>query len=587
MIASPFVSVSNRSLPASGRRALMAGICVSTLVMGACSGGDKPIAEEITVETASLGLSKADESALSQYFSITPRPGTEAETLQLLTELGLGESAEIDATRVIDGSTVTYTDWTATEEDSVFKAESFTLIGLHEMDDRPTFDKMVINGLVAEEFEEISGERQAVATARLNELTVVSPSPDLAESLAALVRGQDGADLRDSDAADNLTVGGSFKAMHLDGLSIDVAENDRSGTVTIKQVIVGNDAETERMDLVVESVDFDWAGSPAGQQETGGFSLKMDGVTALGVDVSQGAGSEFQNPVPIGLFANVVSPSGNLPYRQIDLGAVDLKTALFDLTTEGLEADSETKGSETTLRSVLSPTEITLKNISGTPLAAHMQALRENGLDVITLKGSQTMTLDRMQDRLVVSDARFELDEGLRTRCDYSVQGVQAAADSLEESGAKPPVFKADSEETREADIDAFIRDSEAYSAAQAEANKLIKLEGLTCDIQDLTDNSLVDRGYAVASAVTGSPVAVLKGGAKTMIALGSMTARTEFERDMMDIAGSGLIDFIDSPGQTLTITVAPDEPVSLTDVMGESGANPSIKPLGLKVEVQ
>jgi hypothetical protein len=115
----------------------------------------------------------------------------------------------------------------------------------------------------------------------------------------------------------------------------------------------------------------------------------------------------------------------------------------------------------------------------------------------------------------------------------------------------------------------------------------LIKLEGLNCDIQDVADNSLVERGYEVASAITGKSVPVLKGGAKTMIALGSLTAQSEFQRDLMDTVGSGLIDFIDNPGQTMTITMAPEQPVSITSLTGEDGNEPSIQPLNLTVEVQ
>ena len=96
-----------------------------------------------------------------------------------------------------------------------------------------------------------------------------------------------------------------------------------------------------------------------------------------------------------------------------------------------------------------------------------------------------------------------------------------------------------------------------------------------------------MERGYQVASAITGRSVPVLKGGAKTMIALGSLTAQSEFQRDLMDTVGSGLIDFIDTPGQTMTITMAPTDPVSILSMVGTDGAEPSIKPLNLSVEVR
>lgn len=570
--------------PVTLRKTLLAGFCVSALVMAACSGGDKPVAEEITVDAPSLELTSADETALSRHFAIRPRSGSEADTLALLAALELGDGADIEATRVIDGSTVTYTDWRTTDEDSVFTADTMTLTGLHELDGRPTFDKMVISNLKAEEFEEEAGVRDKVADASVDELIIVGPSPDMAQSLAQLVRGEDGADLRDSDAANDITVEGSFRAMRLDNLVVDVTEDGNAGKATIKQIVVGNDIDDERMDLVVETVDFDWDGDAAGSE---GLTLKMDGLTALGLDTSKGKDFSMGG---LGMFGNIaatMSPTARLPYRQIDLGKLDMKMAMFELTTDGFEADSETKGDETTLRSVLSPMVLTLKDATGTPFAPYMEALSENGLDEITMRGSQTMTLNSKTDRMVISDARMEFDEGLRTRCDYAIQGTNAAARALEASGIEPPVLDLDDEATRDADLDAYFEQVEAYGLAQAEANKLIKIESLDCDIQDIPGNSLVERGYKVAAEITGKPVAVLKGGAKTMIALGSLTASSEFERDLMDTVGTGLIDFIDAPGQTLSITMSPEVPVSITALTGEAGTEPSIKPLGLEVEVR
>jgi hypothetical protein len=342
------------------------------------------------------------------------------------------------------------------------------------------------------------------------------------------------------------------------------------------------------MDLVLESFSFDWANA-ANSDET--FDLKMDGLTVMGLDTAQlgepvlpGAGltTSFMNGFMTGL-----SPSATPPYRQIDLGNVDLTSSIFDLVTDGFEADSEIKGDTTILRSVFSPMLLTLKDLSDTPLAPYMDVLRENGLAEITFKGSSTTTFDRNADRVSFTDNRSEIDEGLRTRCDYSLMGLAAAAQAMDASGAKVPVFDYTDENNGQDAFETYMAETEAYNAAQAEANKLIKLEGLNCDIQDVADNSLVERGYEVASAITGKSVPVLKGGAKTMIALGSLTAQSEFQRDLMDTVGSGLIDFIDNPGQTMTITMAPEQPVSITSLTGEDGNEPSIQPLNLTVEVQ
>lgn len=561
----------------------MVGFAASALLMGACSSGDKADIPEISVEAASLELSKADQTALSRYFEVKPRSGSEATTMDLLTALELDSETSTQAVREIDGSNVTYTNWSAEHDGSVVKADQVRLIGLHEVDGRPTFDKMIVNDLRAEDFED-EGQVKTVE-ASLGEMTVVSPSPNLAQSLARLLRGEAGADVTNNDTVSDMSDNQSFGALHLQDLTATAFEDGQEGTLSIAQVVVGNNKSDERLDLIIETVDFDWLdGGPGGS-----FDLEMDGLTLLGLNTSSDAKNSLPTPNMgiIGTYMQVLSPSGTMPYRQIDLGKLNLKSRIFDLTTEGFEGDSETTGSKTTMRSVLSPMVITFKDAAGTPVAPYMDVLRENGLAEITMKGSQTMTLDRKDDRMVVSDARLEIDEGLRTRCDYAVQGMMASAEYMKAQGLSTPTLHIDGNKAQEADFDRYMADMEAFRLAQTEANKRIKIESLNCDIQDVAGNSLVDRGYKVAAEVTGKPVAVLKGAAKTMIALGSLTARSEFERDMMDTVGSGLIDFIDTPGQTMTVTMAPETPVSITALTGQDGSEPTIKPLGLSVKVQ
>jgi len=550
--------------------------------MGACSGGDKVPAEEITVEAASLGLTNADETQLSQHFAVELRGGTEADTLTLLSAAGFDDATYGE--RMIDGSTVIYTDWTASNDEATMRAARVEMIGLNETTDGATLDKLVLKGMDVEGFEGEGDDREKVIDATVGELVVVKPSPAMFASLSDVMMARD----TSSDVATDFSGGEDFRALRVEDMAANVMEDGNRGTLALKQVVVGNDTDNGMMDIVLETLSFDWASTMEPDEM---FDLKMDGLTVMGLDMTQlsdpvlpGAGltASFMNGFMSGL-----SPSATPPYRQIDLGNVDLTSSIFDLTTDGFEADSEVKGDATVLRSVFSPMLLTLKDLSDTPVAPYMDVLRENGLAEITFKGSSTTTFDRRADRVSFTDNRSEIDEGLRTRCDYSLIGLAAAAQAMDASGVTAPVFDYTDSDNTEESFETYLADSEAYAAAQAEANKLIKLEGLNCDIQDVPGNSLVERGYKVASAITGKPVPVLKGGAKTMIALSSMTAQSEFQRDLMDIVGSGLIDFIDTPGQTMTITMAPEQPVAITSLTGEDGTEPSIRPLNLSVEVQ
>lgn len=555
-------------------------------MMAACSGGDKVPAEEITVAAASLGLTSADESQLSDHFVIKSRGGVEADTQTILTAAGFDGATY--GNRIITGSTVVYTDWTAANDDATMRADRIELIGLNETSDGPTLDKLVVSQMQIEGFDDKTGTREKVVDATVGGLVVVQPSPAMFANLADIMIAKDTSGDSAAETMNDLSSNEEFRALQIEDMVADVSDEGRTGTLSLKQVIVGNDQDKGMMDIVLETLNFDWVGDNDTSDE--GLSLKMDGVTVLGLDTEQlkqpglsGVGAT--QGVMSGLMAGM-SPSATPPYRQIDLGQFDLKTSIFDVTTEGFEADSETKGAVTELRSVLSPMIITIKDLAGTPAAPYMDVLRENGLAEITLKGSSTATFDSKADRVRFSDNRMEIDGGLRTRCDYSVLGLNAAETALKEAGLTVPVFDMNAED-RAAAIETHMADLEAYSAAQAEANTLIKIEALSCDIQDVPDNSLVERGYTVASTITGKPIAVLKGGAKTMIALSSLTAQSEFQRDMMDTLGTGMIDFLDTPGQTMTITMAPDQPVSVTSLTGSDGNEPSIKPLNLSVEVR
>lgn len=551
------------------RQALLGAALSSVLLVGGCNNRGKSDAPEITVAADSLELSGADERALGEHFAVKPRGGSKADTLALLTELQLDRMTD---GRTVDGSTARWTDWRAEDGDAVVTADSVVLQGLHDTDAGPAADQLLAKGLRFESADEDGAETLDMT---VDELVIVEPSPSLLADLADILAGRE--ESRElTERPEALADAQNFRALRLVGLDGTGREDDQSGTFSIAQVVVGNDREAGRADLVVESVDFNW--SEDGAED--GFSLDMDGLTALGVDTSAGSPGLGVGGLLSGA-TQFMTPGAAAPYRQVDLGTLSVTSRGFDLAMSGFEADSDTSGDVTTVRSVLSPMTLTLKEAFGGPVAPYFAALQANGLSDISLKGSQTAAFDRKADRVSVSDSQLEIDEGLRLDCDYAVRGLKAAEDAVAASGATLPEPGA---LDTEAKVDAYLTQLGAYQEARAEASKLVKIEALACDVQDVADNSLVTRGYAVAEAVTGKPVAVLKGGAKTMIALSSLTAQNEFQRDLMDVVGTGLIDFIDNPGQTMRVRVAPEKPVSLTTL---SGPDASLKPLGLSVTVE
>lgn len=573
------------SFSVSFRALLLTSLSGAALMMGACSGGDKSSAEPITVGTASLGLDKTDERALSRYFSVPKRSGSEAETLNALEGLGLQASSDLTVgERVIDGADVTYTDWRVQTDDGTVTAKTVILTGVREENGRSVFDRMSVTDLVASGEDLDTGTRE-VYRAALGTLVVVEPTPDLAAQLARVLRGEED-NLASGEKVAELSGEDSFKALRLDDLTVDVTRTDaggetESGDAKIGQIIIGLDRDNETMDAVVERVSFDWIGSGEGTDD--GLVLDMDGLTVMGLNLDdKDAPVGTMSLIGMGLSA-LTSPSLKVPYRQVSMGAFTFKSRMAEVSAEGFEAQSSVKGDVTEMRSVLRPLAVRLKDISATPFGDFAAALRENGFEDITLKGSQTTTIDRGKDLVSISDARTEIDGGLKMDCDYAISGAGAAQAMLEASDVTMPEF---SGFNTDADFETYMAQVEAYNEVKLEANKLIKLNGLSCAVQDVAENSLVTRGYAVASAVTGSPVAVLKGMAKTTVAMGSLTARTEFERELMDNVGSGLIEFLDKPGQTMTITMAPETPVSLSTLSARPD-QASIAALNLNVEVE
>ena len=554
------------------------------LLLTACSGGDKAVVDEITVDAASLDLSGADEKMLGAHFAVAPRAGSESDTLRALTLLEL-DGADVSGERVIDGSTVTYTDWRAQDGSSEVTAERVVLSGLHIVtgeDGEPaaTFDALQADDLRAVDFEETTdadgnAQRRQTVEAGLSELVLVSPTPELALDISRLLRGADEAQ---DETVGELTRDLDFRAMRLADFTADVSDTDIDGKMSVAQVVVGNDADAGTLDLVVESVDFDWTVKNSPAPGSGSASMKMDGMTALGLNTD--TVEEAQGGM--GGLAGLISPGSEPPYRSIDFGAMRYLSDQFDLDFAGFEADSEASSRGLTMRSVLQPMELSVKDATGTPLAPYLEVLRENGMDSFTLKGSATTEIDRRADRISYSDAMFELDEGLRADCDYALTGTLAAAKALEESGVTEPDFStAQSNE----DISRLIEQMEAYQAAQAEANANIRIEGGTCVIQDVAENSFVTRAYAVASGITGRPVPVLKASAQGLVAMTSLAAPDPFQRGLADSVGSALIDFIGEPGQTLTLTLDPAEPVPLGALQGDGSVEFEAMGISAKVE--
>lgn len=576
---------------------LMLGLSTLALTMTACGWGDKSVSEEITVETPSLGLSGADQQELSEHFAIDRRAGTEAQTNAALSALGLTERDGITAESAqIEGSTVSYANWRVAAEDTVVTADQVVLTGLHMIDGEANFDKMEVMGLIAEGNDEGDEFR-----ATLKDLIVIEPSPELAAELANVLSGTD-ADIADGAGLPDINSEKTFRALKLEGLTINVTESDgmggeNVGSVKIEQIVLGVDRAAQSLDAVIESVELDWfspdvAQPPLGQSDPTATSsaderitLSMDGLTVLDFDTSErgrGPVSGVTGLLGMGL-SSLSSPSLKAPYREADLGKLQFKTRTFDLDMDGFEARSERRGNVTEINSVLSPMVITLNDVSTTPLAQYEAALSSHGFEEITLKGSQTMTLDAGRDLVTVTDAKSEIDGGLRIDCNYSVGGTGAAQSFREASGISRPVYR--QFETQQ-ELSQFFDEVEAYDRMQAEANTLVTLNDLSCTVQDIEENSLVERGYAMASDVTGSPVAVMKGTAKTAIALGSLTAPTTFQRDLMDTVGSGLIKFLDKPGQTMTVRIDPTEPVSISALTRQPNEN-TLSALNLSVEVE
>ena len=558
------------------RRALLAGLCAAALTVGACSRADKSVVEEITVDAASLDLSGADARALERHFTVAPRRGSEADTLAVLDALGLGGRTD---GRSIDGSTATYADWQATQGSSTVEAERVVLSGLHMDDGEPRYDALQADGVSV-----LDVQGQDRVEARLASLVVVEPDAAFA---ADLVNVLSAVEQPDETTAAITGQDAPFRGLRVSDMRANVFQNvfgpdappdtAQTGTLSLNQVVIGNDRDAGTVDMIVDTVDFDWGAGTAGQGER--TRLVMDGMTALGVRMDVDAAGMARGG-PMGVLG-ALTPGAEPPYREVDVGVMRVSSRVVDVDVSGFEADSERAGDTLTLRSVLQPATLTLKDAADTPLAPFYDTLVENGLAEFSLKGSQTAVFNARADRVEVSEARFEIDEGLRLDCDYALEGMAEAARALEDSGVAPPDLDAVTPDTNFEDL---VASMQAYEAARTEAQGRVRIAALDCSVQDVADNSFVTRAYAVASDVSGMPVPVLKGQAKTAIAISSLTARDPFQRDLMDTLGSGLIEFLDTPGQTLRVVVAPDAPVALSTLRGE---NAMLAPLNLSVTVE
>ena len=458
-----------------------------------------------------------------------------------LAAFGLDEPGRVTwARRTQDGATFTFDQVSIEDPQGELTAEQLVIAGARLTEAGPLFDRFeLIGGRVSEQAGDLS--------ARFDRLAIVEAGPEAAEAVAAALQGREAL----FDAAD--PAAGRFGEMVVEALAV-------TGTSETGQPLdfsvglaraLGHDGE--RIDaLRLEQLRLETA------DETGApVQVSLQAVSAEGV-ASQLAGLAGPGAAPAAPLAEALTPSSQ--YDRFSLTGLEVRAGGARIDLPELTGAVEEAGEGRLIsRTVMNQMSLSADPEAGAQGAQLAQALDQLGYDALNFSLENAVSYDLEADEVqTIEENYLRLEDGFTLRFEQTARGVGAYAERyaqwLEESGA-------------------------AGQAPPAEVFEPLLIERMMVELED---ESLLDRSLGALAQMQGVTPEQLRVQAGAYVALGAAFAGDLIPPRLLSELQSALTGFI-GQGGVLTVTMAPEEPVSMSAVMAENGMRDS-DALGLSV---
>lgn len=531
-------------------RALSLTLLMTTaLTIGACSDKDKAQVERPLDSAKASVLSKPGTVDFKALMAVSQRKTNEATSEAVLKDLGLWEKTDQMTWKSRSGSngTYQYSDFSQTSvnpetnETVTLTIKTLTLIGLHEVDGEPSFDRIDMDTVKAVHTD---GE------VKIKTATLSRPSPAFASEILLSIQNLSNLDnLNDIDPIDDnddMSVG-AVSFQDLDITSPDVI-------MSLSSLNYGKDETSGKKSFEINTVRVkgrtDDTVTYKGQNDIAlPVTLSIDKAFIHGLTSSQNLGDT--NVSVSNLTAGI-----NQTFDQFLIDNFDLEYDGLSISSQSLQGQSVKKGDVTTVTQVMEP--LTIKMVSD-PQSDQVTSVKDFisklGYDALTFDMQQTSEINLKTDQSRIYDSYVKMNDGFVFNYAYDVSGMNAMH-SMTTSGE---------------------------DGATEDALKALKVNSGTLS---LTDNSILDRVFKMIAEQQGTSESVLKMQAKSVLMLASLGATSKEDGKVITNLAGAIGDFIDAGG-TLDISLKPETALSLESIQGLQRGQTPLSQLGLTASVR
>ena len=474
-------------------------------------------------------------------------PSSEAvsadEAREALAAFGLDEPGRITwESRRQDGAAFTFETVAISQDGRALSAGQLVLTAPEITEDGPVFQRFEITDAA---MEEAGGLRTDV-----NRLTIIDAGPQLGGALAAALRGAEaGTDAADSDEW-------RFGEISVEGLTVvGLNENGQPLELTLNTASA-SDADGETIDaLRLNQLSFATVDAQGAPVSVAIGALSADGVAAGLAALGQGGGPAG----PAAPLAGALTP--NTQYERFSVSELDVRASGLHAVMPGLSGAVEAAGDGRLIsRTTMERLSLTADAEAGAQGDRVAQALDQLGYEAMNFSLANAVVYDLEADRVqTIEENYLRLEDGFTLRFEQAARGARAYAEEYE----------------------AWLERSGADESATppAEVFEPLRIERMVIALED---QSLLDRSLGVLAEMQGVTPEQLRMQAGAYVALGAAFAGDMVPPQLLRELQGALIGFI-GQGGTLTATLAPDEPVSMADLM-DNGAGVNADALGLTV---
>ena len=508
------------------------GSVAATVLVVACGGSKEPEASDFPQEIAQAGDIK--------FPGLKLRAGDASEAGDALAALSLSESG---AGRVsfadtsASGADATFNDvvFNFPGDDAPMKAGSLAFKGLEMTDAGANFSQMTLSD-ISLELED--GENQSM---NVSSVQLTNPSPELGAWVASLMGEGEPAAFPSLDQL-------SFDGLSLGGLAIDASNIEELDVFQFGGIDVRSLSATGIGSMVLEGIDIQ------GTDDDQAISFSLGSVKIAGLNETMMAvlSSSFANGATGGdpeqaideLMSLISASPGDPGYDSFVLDAFAADVSGVAVNVPSLEALVTRDNQDRATRSVTKPFTMSVKadpeGEIGSQLAGPLALM---GYEELNFSGQGDVRMDPDADTLS-SDSKdnfLALEDGFKLSYGGSFGGLGDFYKAMAKS---------------------------AESGANEEEALLGAVSSLALNEIDinLQDNSIVDKAFAVAAAMSGQDSAGLRVQATAGTAmLPILAGQAGVDPALAAELGGALSKFLDGSG-TLSIKLAPDAPLTADD---------------------